>query len=319
MRERCERAFYFHGMKLLALPVSAVVVAAACTHAPAPDEAAALREVRHADYTLILPTRPNALLVLFPGFGQDAADTRTESRITDEAVGRGVAVLLMEFNRHLFLTDAETTALVDTLGRVIGAELPQVPRVFLGGYSSGGNVAVLLAKRLARVPDPRIALKGVFVVDSPLDLATLYPIWKKHATGGMTESARGEGAMVVALLDSTLGPPTDSLGNYERYAPVTTSPASVAPLTGLAIRLYTEPDTAWWRINRDDRYEDMNACYLEKLEAELKAAGATKAEFITTQGRGIQHGRRHPHAWSIVEEKELVRWVLEDQASDPLP
>jgi hypothetical protein len=111
-------------------------------------------------------------------------------------------------------------------------------------------------------------------------------------------------------LDSTLGPPTDSFPNYQRYAPVTTDPASLAPLTGLAIRLYTEPDTTWWRINRGDSYADMNACYLEKLEAELKAAGATKAEYIPTQGRGIQHGMRHPHAWSIVEETDLVRWVL---------
>ena len=121
----------------------------------------------------------------------------------------------------------------------------------------------------------------------------------------MTESARGEGAMVVALLDSTLGPPSDSFPNYQRYAPVTTDPASVAPLTGLAIRLYTEPDTAWWRINRGDRYADMNACYLEKLAAELKAAGATRAEYIPTQGRGIQHGKR----WQIV-----LAYLVTDQA-----
>lgn len=290
-----------------------VVFLMACNGGPLPLETRNVpRETRNAHYTLIVPAQPKALLVLFPGFGQDAADTRAESKITDEAVGRGVAVLLMEFNRHLFLSDAETSALVYTLGRVIGAEMPGVPRVFLGGYSSGGNVAVLLAKWLARAPDARITLKGVFVVDSPLDLASLYPIWQKHAISGMTEGARGEGAMVVALLDSTLGPPTDSFPNYQRYAPVTTDPASVAPLTGLAIRLYTEPDTAWWRINRGDRYADMNACYLEKLEVELKVAGATKVEYIPTQGCGFQHGMRHPHAWSIVEEKDLVRWVLEE-------
>lgn len=202
-------AVYFHPMRSPALLAGNLLFLVACGPVPV-ERTTAPHETHCPDHTLLLPLEPKALLVLFPGFGQDAADMRAESKITDGAVGRGVAVLLMEFNRHLFLSDAETTALVDMLGRVISAEMPGVPRVFLGGYSSGGNVAVLLAKRLSRVPDARIPVKGVFVVDSPLDLATLYPIWQKHAASGMTESARGEGALVVALLDSTLGPPSDS-------------------------------------------------------------------------------------------------------------
>ena len=123
-------------------------------------------------------------------------------------------------------------------------------------------------------------------------------------------ASREEGAMVVALLDSTLGNPADSAMNYELRSPVTMNQASIAPLKDLPFRLYTEPDTAWWRINRGDRYEDMNASYLEKLHQQLIAAGSNTSELILTEGRGIQHGRRHPHAWSIVEEKDLVRWVL---------
>ena len=41
----------------------------------------------------------------------------------------------------------------------------------------------------------------------------------------------------------------------------------------------------------------------------LVAVGNARAEYITTEGRGVQHGNRHPHAWSIVEERELVRWM----------
>ena len=116
--------------------------------------------------------------------------------------------------------------------------------------------------------------------------------------------------MVVALLDSTLGPPTDSMPNYERSAPLLNTAASVAPLKDLPIRFYTEPDTAWWRANRDDGYEELNAFGLKRIHDTLVAVGNAWAEYITTEGRGVQHGNRHPHAWSIVDEKELVNWIL---------
>jgi len=274
-------------------------------------EAVMPREVRNGDFHLLLPEAPKALLILFPCYGCDAADTRTESRIVEEAMAQGVAVLLMEFNRHLFLSDAEIVALTDTIANAITRHDLQVDKVVLGGFSSGGNVSVLLAKHWMRAPDERIPLKGLFVVDSPLDLAQLYPIWQRHAEHSPVPGSREEGAMVIALLDSTLGNPTDSASKYEAFSPVTTSMSSVEPLMDLAFRMYSEPDTAWWRINRGDRYVDMNAYHLEKLHGQLREAGSTKAELIFTTDRGIQHGRRHPHAWSIVEEKDLLRWVLD--------
>lgn len=298
-------------MRTFSIILLAAGLLSACS-TTSPGTPASPEEIKTSSYMLIRPKDPRALLVLFPGFGGNAADTWSESKITEEAVRQGIAVMLMEFNRHLFLSDAEINALLDTIGSACAMHELNVDRVFLGGFSAGGNVSVILAKQLTRAPRPNIPLKGIFVVDAPLDLAQLYPVWQKHAAHGMTESSRGEGAMVIDLLDHTLGIPADSMANYETRSPVTTSQASVEPLKDLAIRLYTEPDTAWWRINRGDRYEDMNAYYLEKLHKQLQAAGADKAEFITTHDRGIQHGQRHPHAWSIVEEKDLARWVLGD-------
>lgn len=282
---------------------------AACRHATAPASSEP-RLVRSPGLLLLAPADPQALLVLFPGFGGDALETREESKIPDEAVTRHVAVLLMDFSHRLFVKEAEADRLLDVIDSVVVSERIEGGHVVLGGWSAGGNVSVALAKRLHDAPRPHLHVDGLFVVDSPLDLTQLYPIWKRHAEHSPYPSAQGEGALVIDLLDRTLGPWPDSAANYARYSPVTPDTASVAPLKKLAVRLYTEPDTAWWRINRGDAYEDMNACYLEKLEAELRSAGCSRAAYITTQGRGYQHGRRHPHAWSIVEEKELVTWVL---------
>ena len=278
---------------------------------------AAPREIHTADYDLIIPaeqdlSRPGgkALLILFPCFSCDAADTRAESRIADAAAANGIAVMLMNFNRHIMMSDAEKQEVIGTIAGAVKAHGVDASNTFIGGFSSGGNVSVLLAKALLRSPGPTVKLKGVFAVDSPLDLALLYECSQRDLAKTTFPEYKDEARMVVALLDSTLGSPTDSLTNYERAAPLLNTAVSVAPLKDLPIRFYTEPDTAWWRANRDDGYEELNAFGLKRIYDTLVAAGNTRAEYITTEGRGSQHGNRHPHAWSIVDEKDLVRWFI---------
>ena len=284
---------------------------------PAPPKAIEAREVHTADYDLVIPaeqdlSRPSgkALLILFPCFSCDAADTRSESKITDTAVANGIAVLLMNFNRHIMMDDAEKEQVLGTIARAVKEHDVDASNTFIGGFSSGGNVSVLLAKELMKSPQQSIGLKGVFAVDSPLDLALLYACSQRDLTKTTFPQYKDEARMVVALLDSTLGSPADSLANYERAAPLLNSSASVAPLKDLPIRFYTEPDTAWWRTHRDDSYEELNAFGLKRIHDTLRVAGNSKAEYITTEGRGVQHGNRHPHAWSIVDEQELVKWII---------
>ena len=277
---------------------------------PVPTSAAEQRKFHTADYDLVIPPEPKALLILFPCFSCDAADTRTESRIADTASANGIAVLMMNFNRHIMMSEAEKQEVIGTIAGAVKEHNVDASNTFIGGFSSGGNVSVLLAKELSRAPRPGIGLKGVFAVDSPLDLMHLYNCSKLDLAKTTFPEYKEEARMVAALLDSTLGSPTDSLVNYERSAPLLNSAASVAPLKDLPIRFYTEPDTAWWRANRDDGYEQLNAFALKRIHDTLQAAGNSRADYITTEGRGVQHGNRHPHAWSIVDEQELVQWIL---------
>jgi acetyl esterase/lipase len=224
-------------------------------------------------------------------------------------VASGIAVLMMNFNQHILMSEAEKREVLDTIAAAVKAHGVDATNTFIGGFSSGGNMSVLLAKELVRAPRPGIGLKGVFAVDSPLDLVHLYECSQRDLAKTSFPENEGEARYVLALLDSTLGSPTDSLSNYERAAPLLNSSASVAPMKDLPIRFYTEPDTAWWRANRDDRYEELNAYSMKRIHNTLVAAGNARAEYITTEGRGVQHGKRHPHAWSIVDERELVRWI----------
>lgn len=267
------------------------------------------REIHASDYDLIIPAEQKALLILFPCFSCDAADTRAESRIADTAAANGIAVLMLNFNRHILMSDAEQQEVISTMVHAVKEHEVDGANTFIGGFSSGGNVSVLLAKELLAQPRSRIGLKGVFAVDSPLDLVHLYECSERDLKKTTFPEHKDEARYLVAFLDSALGSPTDSLANYERSAPLLNTAASVAPLKDLPIRFYTEPDTAWWRANRDDSYEELNAYALKRIHDTLVAVGNVRAEYITTEGRGVQHGNRHPHAWSIVDEREFVRWV----------
>jgi hypothetical protein len=295
-------------MSSLAALFSGSLFLGACQSA-APPKTAEPREIHTPAYDLLLPAEQKALVILFPCFPCDAADTRSESPIADTAVANGIAVLLMNFNQHILMSDAEKREVLDSIAAAVKAHGVNAKNTFIGGFSSGGNVSVLLAKELVRAPRPGIGLKGIFAVDSPLDLVHLYECSMRDLAKSSFPEYKDEARYLIAFLDSTLGAPTDSMANYERSAPLLNSSASVAPLKDLPIRFYTEPDTAWWRTHRDDSYEELNSFAMKRIHDTLVAAGNMRAEYITTEGRGVQHGNRHPHAWSIVDERELVRWM----------
>lgn len=280
-----------------------------------PAQVAAPKEIHTTSYHLTVPQDHKALLILFPCFSCDGADTRAESKIPAEAAANGIAVMTMDINHRIILSDEEVNGLIDSIDSAVKAHRLDARNTFIGGFSSGGNVSMLLAKALLKSQEPPVKLKGAFVVDSPIDLQHLYTAAQRQLERRNTPDYRAEPEWVVAFLDSALGDPTTHMDAYEARSPLLNSERNLTALKELPIRFYTEPDTAWWRTNRGDTYEEMNASALERIHATLRRMGNDQAEFITTEGRGIQHGNRHPHAWSIVDEAELVQWM--ERLSEP--
>ncbi len=93
-------------------------------------------------------------------------------------------------------------------------------------------------------------------------------------------------------------------------SPIGERPADLEVLKRSEVRLYTERDTTRWRVTRSQRYEEMNAGRIKRLHSQLQAIGHTRIRLIETKDRNVRHGQRHPHAGSIVEEKDLISWVL---------
>ena len=157
--------------------------------------------------------------------------------------------------------------------------------------------------------------KGVFIADSPVDLMGLYDNAQKNIEKNFSEVAVQEANWIVDLFNREFGVGDSSLVHYEDkslYLSKTHNTANLANLNDVQIRLYSEPDTTWWKVNRQADYEDMNAYYIEQMSFDLiKLYGEKYVKYIKTENRGYRaNGDRHPHSWGIIEEKNLIDWML---------
>jgi hypothetical protein len=192
--------------------------------------------------------------------------------------------------------------------------VPGAP-VAVGGFSAGGTGAVRFAERCAAGAcggTPPVA--AAFAVDAPLDFARVWRHTALTLRRGSPRANAAEGRLVLAALRGALGGAPDSVAAaYRRGSPLLASEAdggNARWLRRTPLRAYTEPDVHWWMAERGVDYAGMNATDAAALVNVLRIGGNARAELVTTSGRGVRpDGRRHPHAWAIVDEPELAGWL----------
>lgn len=270
--------------------------------------------IKTAEFELIKAKNQKGLLILFPCFPCDAENTLSEFKITEMSVKNGFSVLAMNFNLHLYLKQKEKQELAKQLTKIVQEQNLLEENIFIGGFSSGGNVSFLISDYLIR-NNSQIQPKGVFAVDSPIDLLGLYRTAEKNLKLNFSEISTQESKFLKEFFEKEFGKPANGITNYEQNSPFTFETQNIDNLKGLEkikIRLYTEPDLKWWSEQRKNNYEDLNAFYFQKLSEKLETEfGGKNIELITTKNRGYRaNGERHPHSWSIVNKKELIKWML---------
>ena len=188
-------------------------------------------------------------------------------------------------------------------------------RVVVGGFSGGGTAAVRYAEFTAAGRSRSgVRVRGVFAADAPLDFARLWRGETLAIARGAHPRFVAEAKMVLEILTELLGgPPEQHPARYLEVSPLSAfaeGGGQAALLRDVAVRLYTEPDVDWWMANRRVDYYSMNAVDAAALVTQLQSMGHRQAELITTEGRGFRpDGARHPHSWSIIDEKALADWI----------
>jgi len=276
-----------------------------------------LTEIITENFELYKPTNGvKAVLILFGGYPENAVDIKRQFPIRDMSIESGIAVLFSNYNQKLWLEEGDNQELAQKLQHVIVANQLPVDNIFIGGFSSGGIVSLLLSNYITGMKQFYIDPKGVFIVDSPIDLVALYNSSKKNIERNFSEPSIQESTWLLEKLGNRFGTPKENIEKYEQYAVYTYSTDNISNLTRLKrtkIRLYTEPDTLWWKENRMADYEQMNAFYIKKLSESLIEKGYERVEYISTFNKGYRaNGERHPHSWAIVDKEDLIHWMLKE-------
>ncbi len=271
------------------------------------------QEINNDDYELYRPTHNiKAVLVLFGGYPEKAEDIKREFKILEEAKNKDISVLYMNYNQKLWMEQNEKLQLAEQLQKIFKENNLPTNNIYIGGFSSGGNIALLISDFVTQ-HNLDITPKGVFIVDSPIDLAELYTTSEKNVKRNFSEPSVQESTWLIETLGKQFGNPNNDLSKYLEYSVFTSKTDNIHNIKYLSktkIRLYTEPDTIWWKKNRMADYEQMNAFYIIRLSELLNKLKFENVEYIPTRDKGYRaNGERHPHSWAIVDKKNLVNWM----------
>jgi len=269
-------------------------------------------------YELIKSPKDKALLILFPGGGQTLDLVKKEFDIINKSTQRGISVLLVNFNRNLWLEQKDSEYLTELLTSAISDNNIATKNIFIGGMSLGGTVTLSLSDHLIKTK-ASVKPKGLFVIDSPIDLYALYESSQKDVMrDDFSEERLSEPRWIINYFEERFGGQNDLLSNIQEVSPITLKTNNIdniKHLKELKLRLYTEPDTLWQKEVRQTDFESTNAFVLQKTNALLKSNYWQNIKLIETKNKGYRsNGERHPHSWSIVDQDELIEWILKSNS-----
>ncbi|OHX64552.1 hypothetical protein [Flammeovirga pacifica] len=275
------------------------------------------QEIIKNDYEISKPTKGgNTTLILFGGFPENASDIKRKFHFLEKAKQHQMTILYMNYNRKLWMTKEEKNEMTKRLNSIFSSNNLPTENIHIGGFSSGGNITLLLSNHLISAKS-EVQPKGIFIVDSPVDLLELYKVADRNLERNFSETSVQEAKWLKNLFNNELGLPENGIAKYKEYSPFTSETNHMSNLTyldGLKIRFYSEPDTLWWKENRNYDPIDLNAHWIEKLVNELKInLPNSQVEYITTSNKGYrENGERHPHSWSIIDKDDLLNWMLKN-------
>ena len=215
---------------------------------------------------------------------------------------------------ELFISDHTMKILDKMVNEVIKAHDIPKDNIFIGGISASGARALRYAQYCAQGKS-KVKIKGVFSVDSPLDLERFYYSAKKHQHNFKAGMLWEANHMIPYFQNMFSGGPDQFYEAYKQasvYTQTDSLGGNAMLLKDTDIILFHEPDIDWWLHERGATYYDFNSYDIAAFALTLKMLGNESVQLITTSGKGFDRkGNRNCHSWTIVDEVYLINWIKE--------
>ena len=271
-------------------------------------------------YSIIYPPKLpwKGYIFLIPGFGEYAENVLLQSDLPNQLSLNGILTIIPTFS------DGNLSFGVDSLSQQSFNEILEDvtskhklidTKFYVGGFSIGGSCAIKYSE-IANKENYKIKPSAVFAIDPPLDFERYYNSCLRNIRLSVTSEASQEFIYMKERLEKEMnGTPKTSLLNYYKVSPYSftdTNQTAIKNIINTPLRIYSEPDINWWLKERNSDFSAMNVLDASAMINELNRLGNTKATLITTQNKGFRKpdNRRHPHSWSIVDNNELIIWLL---------
>ncbi len=254
------------------------------------------------------------VLVLLAGFGQRAEDTPPETKLHNVAYVNNILTVFYAAGNKLYADSITQVKLTKVIKDIIRRYKVKSNTFILGGYSAGGMVAMRYVELCNEFPDKfPIQPKGIFTVDSPIDIFTIYEQLEESAKNNYSEPAVEEAVRAMKSIKEDFGIPRENVVTYAKLTAFSMNKnycENEKYLISTAVRTYHDVDIAWRIINRNQTVHGSNYEVTAELINRLVLLGNSKAEFMQTFQTGYRsNGQRHPHSWAIVNEVELIQWM----------
>jgi len=254
------------------------------------------------------------VLVLLPGFGQRAEAIFPETKLPNVAYANSILTIGFAEGTKLYADEEIQDKFTAVLSDVIERYSVSKEKFVLGGYSAGGTVALRYSELCLESPGRfPIVPKGVFMVDSPIDIFSIWEGLEENLKNNYSEIAVQEAEYAMGIIKESYGVPRDNLAIYAKMNPFSMNKVygeNEIHLKNIAVRAYHDVDISWRLKNRNQSVKDNNFFVTSELINRLLLLGNKEAEFIQTFRTGYRSdGQRHPHSWSIVDEVECITWI----------
>lgn len=254
------------------------------------------------------------VLLLLAGFGGRAEDIFPETKLQNVAYANNILTIAFAGGNKLYADSITQSNLTAVLKDILGKYKVDPKKFVLGGFSTGGMIALRYVELCNEFPGKfPVQPKGVFMVDSPIDIFTIYDNLEQNLKDNYSDVAVEEAQRAIKFIKDDYGVPEDNVPIYSKLTAFSMNKAygeNELFLINTAVRAYHDVDISWRLIHRNQTVHNSNYEVTAELINRLLLMGNKKAEFMQSFQTGYRsNGQRHPHSWSIVDEVECIQWM----------